>query len=424
MTTSTDSELRTFIRTADDSAYVAAAAAETPRDRVVDLYGPLGEARRRAPVHACRQADLLGIEDYRKQEAFTKVTYACVLGFEECQQALSDERLSSRFWLDTIGQVWGRNIIGMDGAEHRRHRGLISQAFTRRSLERWRQTAIEPAVHGLIDRFERRGTVDLYREFTLLFPVYIISEMMALPFDDVQRFHTWAGETVAAFYDFERAIQASRNLEQYLSPLIEERRGGDGEDLITLLANAELDGSRLETIEIVSFLRLLLPAGGETTARSTASMLLGLLQNRDQLDALIADRSLLTQTIEEGLRWEPPLMSINRIAVQDLTLAGVDIPAGSVVEVSLGTANRDHNRWDDPDRFNIFRERKPHLAFAWGAHTCLGAHLARLEMTVALSALLDRLPGLRLDPETGHEARVQGIGLRSPNKVPVVFDIG
>jgi len=153
-------------------------------------------------------------------------------------------------------------------------------------------------------------------------------------------------------------------------------------------------------------------------------MLLGLLQNRDQLDALIADRSLLTQTIEEGLRWEPPLMSINRIAVQDLTLAGVDIPAGSVVEVSLGTANRDHNRWDDPDRFNIFRERKPHLAFAWGAHTCLGAHLARLEMTVALSALLDRLPGLRLDPETGHEARVQGIGLRSPNKVPVVFDIG
>lgn len=424
MTTSTGSDLRAYIRGADDSAYVASAAAETPRSRIVDLYGPLGEARRRAPVHHHKQAELIGAEDYRKQEAFTKVAFSCALSYEHCQQALSDERLSSKFWLDTIGHVWGRNIIGMDGAEHRRHRGLITQAFTRRSLDRWQETAIQPAIHGLIDRFEHQGSAELYREFTLLFPVYIITEMMGLPYEDIQRFNTWAGETIAVFYDHERAMEASRNLEIYLSPLIEERRGGDGEDLITLLANAELDGSRLETIEIVSFLRLLLPAGGETTARSTANMLLGLLQNQDQLESLIAGRALLPQAIEEGLRWEPPLMSINRIALEDLELGGADIAQGSVVEVSIGAANRDHTRWPDADSFNIFREKKPHIAFAWGAHTCLGAHLARAEMSAALTALFDRLPGLRLDPETGHEARIQGIGLRAPNKVPVVFGAG
>jgi cytochrome P450 len=421
MTTSTGSDLRAYIRGADDSAYVASAAAETPRSRIVDLYGPLAEARRRAPVHPRKQAELIGQEDYRKEEAF-QVPFSCALSFEHCQQALADERLSSKFWLDTIGRVWGRNIIGMDGAEHRRHRGLISQAFTRRSLDRWQETAIQPAVHGLVDRFERKGSADLYREFTLLFPVYIITEMMGLPYQDIERFNTWAGETVGAFYDMERAMEASRNLESYLSPLIEERRGGDGEDLITLLAHAELDGSRLKTIEIVSFLRLLLPAGGETTARSTASMLLGLLQNPNQLDALVADRSLLPQAIEEGLRWEPPLMSINRIATEDFELAGVDIARGSVVEVSIGAANRDHTRWEDPNSFNICREKKPHIAFAWGAHACLGAHLARAEMAAALTALFDRVSGLQLDPDTGHEARVQGIGLRAPNKVPVVFD--
>jgi cytochrome P450 len=117
-------------------------------------------------------------------------------------------------------------------------------------------------------------------------------------------------------------------------------------------------------------------------------------------------------------------MSINRIATEDFELGGVEIARDSVVEVSIGAANRDQTRWEDPDTFNIFRERKPHIAFAWGAHACLGAHLARAEMAAALTALFDRIPGLRLDPDTGHEAHVQGIGLRAPNKVPVVFDAG
>lgn len=422
MTTTTGSGLRDYIRTADDSGYVSSAIAETPRSRIVDLYGPLAEARRQAPVHPCKQADLIGVEDYRKQEVFTRVPFFCALSYEHVQQALADDRFSSRFWQGTIGQVWGETIISMDGDEHRRHRGLVTQGFTRRSLAHWEESAILPAVHGLIDRFERSGSADLYSEFTVLFPVYIITAMMALPYEDIQRFNTWAGETVAVFYDHGRAVAASRNLEAYLAPLIEERRGGNGEDLITLLANAELDGSQLKTIEIVSFLRLLLSAGGETTARATGSLLLGLLQNTDQLQAVVADRNLLPQAVEEGLRWEPALTSINRVAVDDIELGGVQIPRGGVLEASLGAANRDHTRWKDAERFDIFREKIPHITFAWGQHACLGTHLARTEMSTALAALFDRLPGLRLDPATGRDARVQGIGLRAPNKVPVVFD--
>lgn len=419
--TATSLDFRDFVRAADDRSYVASATVETPRSRVVDLYGPLAQAREQAHVHLTTQSALLGLEDYRKQAAFNEVQFACVLSYAECAEALGNPAMSSRFWNDTIGHVWGMTIIGMDGADHRRHRALVTQAFTRKSLARWEDELVAPAVHGLIDRFAERGQADLYREFTLLFPVYVITELLGLPRDDIEKFTTWAGETLAVFYDQDRALLASRNLEEYLTPLIEDRRGSTGEDLISLLANAELDGERLDTIEIVSFLRLLLPAGGETTARSTASMLLALLNTPDQLAAVIHDRELVPNAIEEGLRFEPPLSSINRIAVEDVAIGGVDIPSGTVVEMALGAANRDGSRWKNPDTFDIYRDRKPHLAFAWGQHACIGAHLARLEMGVALNALFDRLPGLRIDPEAGLRAEVRGIGLRSPNMVPVLF---
>lgn len=416
------SDLREFVRSTDDTEFTKIALADSPRFRVVDLYVPLSDARRKAPVHMASQTNLLGQADYRTQEEFQKVNFVSVLSYEHCAAALSDPRLSSKFWEMVIGPVWGRTIIGMDGQDHRRHRGLISQAFTRKALMRWEDAVIKPAVNGLIDRFAERGSVDLYSEFTLLFPVYVITELLGLPPGDIQRFNGWAAETISAFYDMERALDASRNLEAYLTPIIEERRERPGDDLISLLAAAELDGSRLDTLEVVSFLRLLLPAGGETTARSTSSLLLGLLRNPAQLERVVADRGLLPQAVEEGLRWEPPLASINRTATEDMELDGVPVPQGTVVECALGMANRDETRWEDPHRFDIDRKRQPHLAFAWGPHTCIGAHLARLEMKVALDVLFDRLPGLRLDSAADPEPVVRGIGLRSPNHVPALFD--
>ena len=170
-----------------------------------------------------------------------------------------------------------------------------------------------------------------------------------------------------------------------------------------------------------SFLRLLLPAGAETTYRSSANLLFGLLSNTDQLHALRADRGLLPQAIEEGLRWEPPLIGIMRTAVRDAEVEGMFVPAGSFIGVNIGSANHDEKVWDNPEEFDIFRPPKQHLAFAWGPHMCLGLHLARMETRVAVNQLLDRLPGLRFDPNT-EPAAISGAIFRAPAGLPVTWD--
>ena len=184
-----------------------------------------------------------------------------------------------------------------------------------------------------------------------------------------------------------------------------------------MLVQAELDGEHLDDAQICSFLRLLLPAGAETTYRSSSNLLFGLLTNPDQLDALRADRGLMPQAIEEGLRWEPPLLGIMRTATRDTEIDGMAIPAGSVVVVNIGSANHDERYWDNAEEFDIFRPPRQHIAFAWGPHMCLGLHLARMETRVALTQVLDRLPNLRLDPDA-EPPFITGAVFRAPNSAP------
>ena len=167
-------------------------------------------------------------------------------------------------------------------------------------------------------------------------------------------------------------------------------------------------------------LRLLLPAGAETTYRSSSNLIFGLLTNPDQYRALDEDRGLMIQAIEEGLRWEVPLTGIGRLCVEDTEVAGVKIPAGSSVQVLIGAANRDEARFDRPDEFDIHRPPRQHMSFAFGPHRCLGMHLARMETKVVLEALLDRLPNLRLDPNE-EDVKIVGEGFRSPRRLPVLF---
>jgi cytochrome P450 len=187
-----------------------------------------------------------------------------------------------------------------------------------------------------------------------------------------------------------------------------------------VLALSELDGQRLTDEEIFAFLRLLLPAGAETTYRSSSNLLFGLLTNPDQLDALRRDRTLMRRATEEALRWEAPLTGIARTTTRDVVVDGVPIPQGAVVGVALGSANHDAARWENPERFDIFREPKQHMAFAYGPHTCLGMHLARMETRVAMDAVLDRLPNLKLDPNAA-DVHVTGLTFRAPATLPVVF---
>jgi len=307
----------------------------------------------------------------------------------------------------------------MDDPDHRRYRALIEQAFTRHAMETVERDVIAPVMDEVVGAFADRGRADLVREFTFRFPIRIIARLLGLPDQDIRRYHVW-GTEVIMFDQFDRALAASKALGDYLLPIIEERRASPRGDLISALADVELDGDRLSNDAIVAFLRNLVTAGAETTYSSSGSLLFGLLTNPDQLNAVRADRSLLPQAIDEGIRWEPPLTNVRRALTRDVGIAGVDMPAGSFVYVSLASANRDESRWERPDDFDIFRPRHAHMSFGFSTHMCLGMHLARAETAAALEALFDRLPNLRLDPSAPAPA-VTGVSFRRPTALPVVW---
>lgn len=327
---------------------------------------------------------------------------------------------SSSAYRETMGLVMGPNILVMDEPEHGRYRSLIQMAFSKKALERWEADLVRPVVNRLVDSFLDRGKADLVRELTFPFPVHVIAGMIGLPEEDLPRFHAWAVELISITVDFQRGIQSSKALGEYLTPIIEARRENPGNDLISVLVQGELDGQTLDNEHVLGFLRLLLPAGAETTYRSSSNLIFGLLSNPDQYRALDENRGLMIQAIEEGLRWEVPLTGIGRLCVEDTLVAGVEIPAGSHVQVLIGSANRDEARFDRPDEFDIHRDPRQHMSFAFGPHRCLGMHLARMETKVVLEALLDRLPNLRLDPDA-MDVRIVGRGFRSPRSLPVLF---
>jgi len=344
--------------------------------------------------------------------------------FEAVQQVLKDgETFSSAAYADVMGKVLGHSILEMDEPEHHLYRGLVQQAFSRKAMETWERELVRDVVDEHIDAFVDRPSkrADLVREVTFPFPVVVIARLLGLPREDLPMFHRRAVEVISAGFELDRAANASQALFDYFCTIIQDRRAHPSDDVISVLVQAELDGTRLTDEEICSFLRLLLPAGAETTYRSSANLLFGLMSKPEQLDALRADRALLPQAIEEGLRWEPPLIGIMRTAARDTEVEGVFVPAGSFIAVNIGSANHDEKVWENPEEFDIFRPPRQHLAFAWGPHMCLGLHLARMETRVVLNQLIDRLPGLRFDPDAAPTA-ITGAIFRAPPALPVTWD--
>jgi cytochrome P450 len=344
--------------------------------------------------------------------------------FNAVQQVLKDgETFSSKGYADIMGKVLGHSILEMDEPEHHIYRGLVQQAFSRKAMDTWERELVRDVVDEHIDAFVDRPAkrAELVHELTLPFPVVVIARLLGLPRADLPMFHRRAVEVISAGFELERAESASQALFDYFSAIIAERRVHPSDDVISVLAQAELEGTRLTDEEICSFLRLLLPAGAETTYRSSSNLLFGLLTNPAQLEALRADRALMPQAIEEGLRWEPPLIAIMRTAARDAEVEGVFVPEGSIVAVNIGSANHDEKVWEKPEEFDMFRPPRQHLAFAWGPHMCLGLHLARMETRVALTQVLDRLPGLRPDPDA-EPAAISGAIFRAPAALPVVWD--
>jgi cytochrome P450 len=385
-------------------------------------YPVYAEMRAECPVHVGAQWHRFGVDQPMEALLYGDLTPYTVLPFEAVQRVLRDDQtFSSTIMANLNGLVMGHTIIEMDQPEHRQYRGLIAKAFTPHAMQRWERDVVRPIVRSLVDGFVHKGRADLARDLFFPFPVQVIVAMMGLPSEDIPVVQRKAVELISILKDAERGLAASQWLYDYFAGVITARRDAPGEDLVTVLAQAELDGQKLTNDEIIAFLRLLLPAGGETTYRASSNLMVGLLSHPDQLEALRADRSLMSQTIDEALRWESPLTAISRITTRDAEVEGVTIPKGSGVHVCTGAANHDPSHWRDAEEFNIFREQRSNLAFGFGQHVCLGMHLARMEMTVVIGEVLDRLPNLRLDPDAD-EVRITGLGFRAPNHLPVLFD--
>ena len=401
----------------DDPNYDPFSSDDSNFGDMLDPYPLIAQWRAQAPV-------LEG--DYRPRMGLQSATYPdrkmfTIVGSDEILTVLTDtDRFSNHGYRFNIGETFGQGSISvMDNPEHGRWRKIFQKIFLPQYVKLWGETIVDPVVHKLMDKFVGMGRADLVEQFTLLYPFEVIYRQLDLPASDVRTFQRLAiGQT--DYMHIDKAQEASRKLGEYFTALVEERRRNPGNDLVSLLANTEVDGDYLPPLVLISFLRQLMNAAGDTTYRGTSVLFTALLEQPDQLDAIRADRNLIPAAIEEALRWDGPVAVQLRMAKQDVVLGGVEIPAGSLLDVVAGAANRDPAIFTDPDRFDIFRERKAHFSFSRGPHICVGQHLARVEMTRALHAMLDNLPNLRFDPDKPRP-EIRGTMMRVPKHLHVRF---
>src|SRR5271168_3384999 len=300
---------------------------------VRDPYTELARLRREEPI---QRLDISGMPHEESKPVFM------VYRHEEAQQMLRDnETFSSSGVIAAFGPVLGERVmLGMDEPVHGRLRSLVSKAFAQKAMARWEDELIGRVGNSLIDKFATKGKADLVKDFTFDYPSQIIAGLLGLPEQDYPQFQRWSISLLSWIMNPERGLAASAALCDYFAPILNARRAEPKDDLISRLAQAEIDGEKLEDQEIYSFLRLLLPAGVETTYRSLGNLLFALLSHREQFEAVKADRSLLPQAIEEAVRWDAPLLNITRVTTRETELGGVKIPAGCSVMPMLGAANR------------------------------------------------------------------------------------
>ena len=379
-------------------------------------YPMLKQLRTQAPVHAgWPEMGMIG-NSGDGPPTFTAYT------FDTVKAIFTDNvTFSTRCYEDVVRPLQGPTILEMQDPEHAIYRKLHEFAFARSSMKRWDAELVGPLVERTIAAIKDAKRADLVDAVFMPIPVRVIAALLGLPDSDVLHFHRLAIDLLGFRGDMDCAMRASAKMKEYFVGILADRRRQPKDDMVSILATAEVNGVKMSDEQIYGFMRNLLPAGAETTSRSTASLAYALLTHPDQLDAVRADRSLLPQAIEEGIRWETPLLNFMREVTRETEIGGVRVPEGATIMLSLGSANHDESRWSEPEKFDIFRERKSHIGFAHGAHVCLGMHLARLETTKIFNALFDELPGLRLDPDAPRPY-ITGTMFRSPARLDVVWD--
>jgi cytochrome P450 len=327
--------------------------------------------------------------------------------------------------LTPLAQVLVRQMLFMDPPAHTRLRTLAAQGFTPRRVAHLRDH-VQAIMDGLVDRVEPAGRMDVIADIAGPFPAIVTAEMLGVPPSDHVQLKEWStafGEILGiGQHNPERAARALRAVEEmsaYFRSALRARDTDAREGLVHAFLHAEERGDRLTEEEIVANCIITMVGGQETMTNHIACGLLALLRHPEELERLRRDPELLAPAVEELLRFESPTQHTTRVAPEDVELGGKAIRARQAVVVVLAAANRDPERFPDPDRLDLGRTDNRHLAFGWAAHFCFGAPLARIEGQVAFATLLRRLPGLRLEP--GPLRWRPHLALRGLAALPVAF---
>jgi cytochrome P450 len=329
----------------------------------------------------------------------------------------------------TSGRLWDRvasNLLSLDGAEHNRLRRLVSKAFAPRGAARLRTTIIE-VITELVEPLTKTGRCDLVADVARRYPIPIICALLGAPRQDWELFSRWTDDVMRTFGwtaadDAPDILRAWDELDAYLDDMIADRRTALTDDLISDLIRAEDDGDRLTHDELLMLAAGLLMAGTDTTRNQVAASVQVLCDRPDQWALLAEHPELAPNAVEETMRHSPIGVVTMRTAIEDVELAHVLIPAGTLVMINAGAANRDPEVYDDPDRLDITRDAPPAmLSFGGGLHYCLGSHLARAELTEALTIIPRRMPNAR---RTGPAPWKPLTGLSGPTTLPMEFDAG
>ncbi|WP_374936842.1 cytochrome P450 [Streptomyces sp. Ru73] len=356
--------------------------------------------------------------------------------YEDVERAFKDPVFTTENYDWQLEPVHGRTILQMSGREHSVRRALVAPAFRGVPLQETFQPVIERNARELIDGFRKDGRADLVAQFATRFPINVIVDMLGLDRADHDRFHRWYTAIIGFLGNLSQdpdvaaaGLRTQEEFAAYMLPIIRERRANPGDDLLSTLCTAEIDGTAMSDEDIKAFCSLLLAAGGETTDKAIAGVLHNLLRHPEQLAAVREDRSLIERAFAETLRYTPPVHMIMRQPAEDVEIGGGRVPAGATVTCLIGAAGRDERRYAEPDRFNIFRDdlktttafsaAADHLAFALGRHFCVGALLAKAEVETGIGQLLDALPDAAI--EAGAAPREQGVFTRGLDALPVTF---